>query len=381
LTNDRPKKLLLAGGGTGGHIFAAQAIAESFEENLKGEALFVGSRRGLEAKILPRKNLPYSLLLIGPLKGGGFFRKTLSLLQIPVAFLQAFWILLSFRPDAVIGVGGYAGGPVVLLARLLKRVLGIKKIAILEQNSIPGFTNLLLSKFSERIYLHFAETQAYFKFPERCVRVGNPLRSDLIDAFNKQENKVKEKPERKAQRLLIFGGSQGALGLNRLFLEVLRESERLKSKLHEGEIEIVHQSGPKLLEDVLQAYEKLNLDDCSNLKVIPFIDDMVVAYKSADLVIARAGASTLSELTLCGVPAIVVPLPSAADDHQKKNAQVLERKGALRIWPQKEIKAKKAGEELEALLQNKEELMRMSSAMKALGEPQAAQKIVEDLFT
>lgn len=367
----KTRRLLLAGGGTGGHIFAAQAIAEEFLETPGSEVLFVGAKRGLESRIIPQKGLPLKLLYIGPLKGGSVFSKIFYLLQVPVAFIQSFFILLSFRPGYVVGVGGYAGGPVVLLARIMS-FFTKTKVGILEQNSVPGLTNRILSKFAKRIYLNFEDSFSHFDF-DKCLWVGNPVRKDLIQNENPSETPPKKK-------LLVFGGSQGAQGLNQLVIFSLGAYEPLRQSLIDGKWELVHQTGPRLLEQCLQEYKKLDLLQCRNISLMPFIDDMTEAYKGADLVVSRAGASTLAELAIVKKPSILVPLPTAADGHQEKNARVLEKDGAALLWLQGEKDPEETGKLLYDLLFDDKRLTEMSEKVAHFAKPNAAKAIVSDLL-
>ncbi len=313
------KRLLVAGGGTGGHILAGIAIADewvrqvSTEVSKGGEVLFVGAEQGLEARLVPKYGYPLKVLKIGALNQVGLKTRLTTLFQLPLSFLKAFSILVSYRPDAVIGVGGYASGPVVLLARILSPFLGTKT-SIIEQNSVAGFTNRMLGKWVHRVFCAFEAGSQLFSRSKIKV-TGNPIRSS-----------VKRLPPSTQTpfTLFIFGGSQGALGINTMILESL---PFLKN---EG-IEFIHQTGVKDFERVQAGYQR---EGITNARIEKFIDDMPGCYAKASLVVARAGASSMAELASVGRAAIFIPLPTAADNHQEKNSRIFESAEAAWVVPQ-----------------------------------------------
>ncbi|MBC7397810.1 MAG: undecaprenyldiphospho-muramoylpentapeptide beta-N-acetylglucosaminyltransferase [Bdellovibrionales bacterium] len=313
------RRLLVAGGGTGGHVLAGIAIADEWMKQLteagseKPEVLFVGSAKGLEARLVPKYGYPLKLLKIGALNKVGFKTRLSTSFQLPMSFLKAFFILVAYRPHAVIGVGGYSSGPVVMVARLLAPIFRITT-SIIEQNSVAGFTNRLLGRQVDKVFCAF---QAGVKsFDAKKVTVtGNPIRSSL-----------KKLPVSKSEpfTLFIFGGSQGAQGINNLLLEAL---PFLKTE----QIQFIHQTGDRDFERVQAGYMREGL---GSSRIERFIDDMSTCYEMASLVVCRAGASTLAELASVGRAAIFIPLPTAADNHQEKNARIFEEENAAWVVPQ-----------------------------------------------
>ncbi len=356
------KRLLVAGGGTGGHILAGIAIADEWiralkAEGLKGKVLFVGAEQGLEARLVPKHGYPLKLLKIGPLNRVSIKTRLITVLQLPFSFLRALFILLFFRPDAVIGVGGYASGPVVLLARLLSPVLKIKT-AIIEQNSVAGFTNRMLGK---RVHFVFCAFEASGeKFEASKVRVtGNPIRSSLTRL-----------PASSAEpfTLFVFGGSQGAMGINTLMLESL---PFLKSE----NIRIIHQAGVKDYERVKAGYERAGYP----ARVEKFIDDMASCYREASLVICRAGASSMTELASVGRAPIFIPLPTAADNHQEKNARIYEQDQAAWVVAQGKITGEAFSRMILELKQNPGRIHEVETRIQKFYRSDSASLIVNTL--
>jgi UDP-N-acetylglucosamine--N-acetylmuramyl-(pentapeptide) pyrophosphoryl-undecaprenol N-acetylglucosamine transferase len=309
------KKLLVAGGGTGGHILAGIAIADEWKKQIGPEAqvLFVGAEQGLESRLVPKYGYPLKRLKIGALNRVGMGRKLLTLFQLPFSFLKTLGILISYRPDAVIGVGGYSSGPVVMMARYFGVLFGTRT-SIIEQNSVAGFTNRMLGKHVHRVFCAFAAASRIFD-SNKVLVTGNPIRSSL-----KRLPPSAEKPF----TLFIFGGSQGAMGINTLILEAL---PFLKNK----GIEFIHQTGVSDYERVTAGYLR---EGITGARIEKFIDDMGACYAKASLVICRAGASSMSELASVGRAAIFIPLPTAADNHQEKNARIFEASHAAVVVPQ-----------------------------------------------
>ncbi|HEX7598554.1 MAG TPA: undecaprenyldiphospho-muramoylpentapeptide beta-N-acetylglucosaminyltransferase, partial [Polyangia bacterium] len=310
-------RLLIAGGGTGGHLFPGMAVAEEVVRR-GGQVMFVGTSRGLEARAVPAAGYPLELLEVSGLKRVGRVATLRSLLRLPKAFLRSLAILRRFRPDAVLGVGGYASGPMVLAAALW----GYPS-AIQEQNSVPGITNRILSRLVRVVMVAFEETRAFF--PAHKIEItGNPVRHKLVAALSDGA----AGDERVGARILVVGGSQGAKGVNELVLaavEILAKNGSLPA--------LVHQTGPSDLDRCKERYRSLGVAD--RVEVRPFIDDMATAYHQASVVVARAGALTLAELAIAGRPAILIPLPTAADDHQNKNAARFAQAGAAVVLDQR----------------------------------------------
>ncbi|MBI3596896.1 MAG: undecaprenyldiphospho-muramoylpentapeptide beta-N-acetylglucosaminyltransferase [Nitrospirae bacterium] len=355
-------RIVIAGGGTGGHLFPGVALAHEFQRQRPGTGiLFIGTARGLETKIIPREGFDLRLIPIGGWVGQKGLRKIKTLLQLPAGLWRSWRILREVRPDLVIGVGGYASGPVVAMAGVMRlpRVL-------VEPNAVPGLTNRLFGPWVDRIYLSFEETQHWFKdrAAPGSIRVfGNPVRRDILSAGDRPSEK-----SRKAT-LLVMGGSQGSRALNRVMIEALTGLDALKA-----EIRIIHQSGEKDAEWLRKGYSERGF----NAVVTPFLSPVSEAYRTADLVICRSGATTVAELTACGLPAILIPFPFATHGHQEKNARALAGGGAAELILERDLTGERLAKTITALLAQPARLERMSEQSRRLGRPDAAEKIVND---
>ncbi len=349
--------MIIAGGGTGGHLFPGIAIAEEvLGRNPLNRVLFIGTERGLEKKILGRMGYSLQFLKIEGLKGRGALQTAAALLKIPRSLVASFRIIRDFCPDIVIGVGGYASGPAVLAARLM----GVKT-AIAEQNAFPGLTNRILGRFAEKIFLAFSASKQWF--PAGRTRVtGNPIRAAFF------EEKTEDRKKDRRFTLLIFGGSQGAHAINRIVSEALDDLLPLKEQLR-----FIHQTGEKDREIVAAAYLERGME----AEVSPFIVDMAAAYRSADLLVCRAGATSIAEITAGGKAAILIPFPFAAADHQTKNAEVLAGAGAAEMIPERELNGRRLAEAIERIYRDPGAVRRMEAAAAALGNRRAAADIVD----
>jgi UDP-N-acetylglucosamine--N-acetylmuramyl-(pentapeptide) pyrophosphoryl-undecaprenol N-acetylglucosamine transferase len=349
--------MLIAGGGTGGHLFPGIALAQEVTtRHPENDVLFVGTARGLEARVVPEAGFKLELIEVGGLKRVGLLGLLRGLLRIPKAMLQSRRILKRYLPDVVMGVGGYASGPVVLMAWLM----GIPT-AVQEQNARAGFTNKLLGKFVQAVFVAFKEVVE--QFPAGKTRLlGNPIRRELMDNF------LRAKAQHDRFRLLVFGGSQGAHAINTTFLRALPLLGDVKDQLA-----ITHQTGKKDVDEVRQGYAGSGFE----VEVLDFISDMSKAYSSADLVLCRAGATTLAELTVCKKPAILVPFPFAADNHQEINARSLAEAGAAVMILEAELTPEKLAETIRGLIADRPRLARMEKAAGLLGRPEAAKEITD----
>lgn len=359
------KRLLIAGGGTGGHVLAGIAIADEWVRQLGGldgkeaDVLFVGATQGLEARLVPKYGYRLKTLSIGALNRVSLKTKIVTLFQLPVSFMKAFLILLSYRPDAVIGVGGYASGPVVLLARFLSFFLGTKT-SIIEQNSVAGFTNRMLGKFVQTVFCAF--DAGIKSFDSKKVRVtGNPIRSSLRRLPPASHDPF---------TLFIFGGSQGAAGINTMIIDAL---PFLKAE----EIQFIHQTGVKDYERVVAAYAR---EGIKGARLDRFIDDMSSCYAHASLVICRAGASTLSELASVGRAAIFIPLPTAADNHQEKNARIYENEQAAWVVPQGSMSGSQFADAILDLKRNPSSIRQVETRVQKFYQSDSAFQIVRGLL-
>jgi UDP-N-acetylglucosamine--N-acetylmuramyl-(pentapeptide) pyrophosphoryl-undecaprenol N-acetylglucosamine transferase len=360
-------RLLIAGGGTGGHLFPGVALAEELRARDPGaEIRFVGTARGIEARVLPQLGWELVLIEVSGLKTVGALGALRGLLRLPRALLQSRRVVKAFGPDVVIGVGGYASGPVLLMARLM----GVRT-AILEQNSLPGLTNKILGGFVHAVFLCFEESRRFFR-RKKILMTGNPIRRDIrlaLQAASESESEPEPAPRSTSPlRLFVFGGSQGAVALNQLVADA--------AGLLAGRgvpIEIVHQTGVASLDQTRERYRAAGIE--ADLR--SFIKDMAAEYRRADLVIARAGATTVGELGVVGRPAILVPYPFAADNHQEVNAREMAEAGAALMFRQADLTGEKLADAIAELAHNRDALARMGSAMKALGKPRAAADILD----
>jgi UDP-N-acetylglucosamine--N-acetylmuramyl-(pentapeptide) pyrophosphoryl-undecaprenol N-acetylglucosamine transferase len=350
-------RLLIAGGGTGGHLFPGVAIADELRRrDPSAQVLFVGTARGIEARILPGLGWPLERIDASGIKTVGALGALRGLLRVPRAMWQSRRILRQFRPDAVIGVGGYASGPCLLMARLTGVPTGI-----LEQNSIPGLANKILGRFVHGVFLAFGETRRFFR-ASKIQMTGNPVRREIA-ALAAAPPPEPDGSER--LRLLVFGGSQGARRVNELMVGAARQ---LRTR-----VDIVHQTGADDLGRITSEYGSAGIGaDCR-----AFIDDMAAEYRRADLVIARSGATTVAELAVAGCPAILIPYPHAADNHQEINAREVVAAGAALMFRQSQASPEMLAGAIDRLAGDRASLGRMGSAMKALGRPDAASSILD----
>ena len=349
--------MLVAGGGTGGHLFPGIAVAEEMQRRFpKGSLLFATTGRNIDNTGLGARGLPSSVIRCQGIKGRGVTGKIRSLLQLPVALLDAVRLLRRFRPDVVFGVGGYVTGPVLLAARLMG-----KATCIHEQNSVPGLTNRILGRYVDRIFLSIPGSERFFP-ADRTVMTGNPVRRDLIEAA--RQDKKKGPPT-----LLVLGGSQGAHRVNEL---VVGAVDKLFNRLPPN-LMIIHQTGKADEVMVRDAYKRIGI----GAEVAPFFHDMAACLGRADLVVSRAGATSLAELTVMGKPAILIPYPYAADDHQLTNARFLEEEGAAMVFVEKELTDIALGKELARLLEDADLRQRMAGHTLRLARPEAAARIVD----
>lgn len=347
-------KVIIAGGGTGGHIFPGVAIAREFQRrDEKNEVVFVGTEHGLETKIIPREGFKLELIHVAALKSVSMAKRIKSLLMLPGSFLEVRKILKSFRPDVVIGVGGYSSGPVLLLAALQ----GLPTMVV-EPNALPGFTNRVLARFIDKAAVTFEVSKPYFN--GKAVVTGNPVRGEFQNVPKKQRTNQ--------QHILIFGGSQGAHAINMAMIEALPKLAERKSQLT-----ITHQTGEKDLEQVRATYQHHGW----SADVRPFIDKIVDEFARADLVLCRSGATTVAELTAAGKASILVPFPQAADDHQRKNAEALQAAGAAKMIIQQELSTDKLAQEIFALIDAPEKIDAMEIASRKLARPDAAPRAVD----
>jgi UDP-N-acetylglucosamine--N-acetylmuramyl-(pentapeptide) pyrophosphoryl-undecaprenol N-acetylglucosamine transferase len=344
-------RAILAGGGTGGHVIPAIAIAQELQRQYGAEVLFIGTARGIENRLVPAAGFPLQLIQVGALNKVNFATRLKTFIDLPRAVWHSQRILSEFRPDVVIGVGGYASGP-AMLAAILKRIPTLA----FEPNYVPGFANRRVARFVSAAAVHFDETAKYF----RNARVtGVPVRGAFFEIASKAS--VNAKPT-----LLVFGGSQGAHAINQVVMESVPALLARIPGIH-----VIHQTGERDYNDAQAAYASLDgLADAYR-----FIDDMPGFFARADLILCRSGASTVAELTAAGKPAVLVPFPRAADDHQKRNAEALERAGAAVMLEESKLNRASLVETVSALLGDRDRLQRMREGAQKLSHPNAARDI------
>lgn len=342
-------RAILAGGGTGGHVIPALAIADQLKKSYGAEVMFIGTARGIENRLVPAAGYPLQLVRVGALKNVSLTTRLKTAFDLPRALWDAGRMLNEFAPDVVIGVGGYASGPAMLSAV----VKHIPTLAF-EPNVIPGFANRMVAHFVSGAAVHFEETAKYFRHAEVT---GVPVRHAFFDIPPKRGG---------APTLLVFGGSQGAHAINEAMFRCLPTLLREAPSIH-----IIHQTGERDYNDARAAYSSV----AEAAEVFKFIEDMPAAFARADLVVCRSGASTVAEIAAAGKPAVFVPFPRAADDHQRVNAEALARHGAAVVVEESKLEGVWLAETVAALLQDPPRLHQMSQSAKELAHPNAASDI------
>ncbi len=354
-------KMIVAGGKTGGHLFPGIAIASAFKDaNRFNDVLFVGTGEVFETTTLDYYGFAHAKIDCSAIKGKTLKAKLLSAVNLPVSVLQAVKVIKEFRPDIVLGVGGFSAGPVVLAARFC----GVKT-AIHEQNSIPGLTNRILSGMVHMIFTSFEDTKGLFFKSKKIFCFGNPVRQPV--GLKTEQGIKKTVPERADERfsILVTGGSQGAASINRAFLDAVKMME------HPGKYSIIHQTGVKDEKVIIREYEKIGI----RARAGAFFHDMLELMQRADMIICRAGAGTISEISAVGKPSILVPYPYAANDHQLHNAEFMVKKKAAWLIKDSEITGEMLKEKIEFAADNPEVLESMAEAAGSLFRPFAADNI------
>jgi len=344
-------RIIIAGGGTGGHVIPALAIAQQLKKQFGAEILFIGTARGIETRLVPQAGFPLELIQVGALKNVSLLTRAKTMFDLPRAIAASSRMLSDFDPEVVIGVGGYASGP-AMVAAIRRRLPTLA----FEPNVVPGFANRMIARWVSAAAVHFEETCQYF---HNCKVTGVPVRS----AFFSIPQKIGGVPT-----LLVFGGSQGARAINQAMIESL---SGLREKIHG--IHIIHQTGQRDYDHVLAAYQQSGISG----EVHKFIDDMPGTFGRADLLVCRSGASTVGEITAAGKPAIFVPFPAAADDHQNVNARVLERTGAAVVVEESNLGAAYLVDTIAMLIGDPRRLQGMAAAAKSLAHPKAVEEIAE----
>ena len=357
----RVKTLMIMAGGTGGHVFPALAVAQAFMDRQE-KVVWLGARGGMEEGIVGKTTIPFYGISVNGFRGKGLLKQLLAPFKMISALLQSLSILHEVKPDAVLGMGGFASGPGGLAAR----ILGVP-LLIHEQNSVAGMTNKILSKLAQTVMTAFPDA---FEISAKVKLLGNPLRADIMRLYYEQKRYEQKRAvnEQGQLHLLILGGSLGAQSLNQALPEAIKlMNEELRPA-------IWHQTGKTKDVPVKKAYEANGID----AKVTEFISDMAEAYRWADFVICRAGALTISELCVAGLGAILIPYPYAVDDHQTKNAQYMVEGGAAWLLPQSELNAEVLAEMLTPLFAKPERLRVLSNAARKLAKVDATERVSDE---
>ena len=347
-------KVMMAGGGTGGHVFPALAVADELRRRQSSnKVLFVGAENGIEKQVVPAAGYPLRTLPVVGFQGVNAGGKLRSLSLLPGAVWRSRAFLREFKPDVVFGVGGYASGPAMLAA-----ALGGRPTVLFEANAEPGLANRLMAPFVRRAAVTYEETRA--RFGAKAIRTGSPVRPEFFS--------VPAKKHQPPFSLLIFGGSRGALALNQAIVDALDKLVASGVSLH-----FTHQTGERDFTAVRTAYARRGI----NADVLPFINDMPARFAAADLIICRSGASTVAELAAAARAAILVPFPHATDQHQLRNAEVLARAGAARLLEQSALTGERLADEILSLLAKPAQLVEMENPVRSLAVPDAAARIAD----
>ncbi len=348
-------RVLIAAGGTGGHIYPGIAVAkEILRRDKKSVVRFVGTDHGLETRIVPESGFELSLIDSVALKNVGAIGKIKGLIVLPKSFIDSRKLIKGFKPDVVVGAGGYVTGSVLLMASWLR----IPTLAM-DSNALPGFTNRALARFVTKAALTFEEAMPYFG--DKGVVTGNPVRKEFFEITPKERGEQ--------LNLLLFGGSQGARGINLGMIDALAHLGDVKDKLN-----IVHQTGKYDFETVKKGYAE---NGWERAEITEYISDMVSQFEKTDLIISRAGATTCAELGAAGKVAIMVPLPTAADDHQRKNAEALENAGAAKMILQSDLDGETLANEIKGFVQSPKRISEMEKAAKKFAKEDAAEATVD----
>jgi UDP-N-acetylglucosamine--N-acetylmuramyl-(pentapeptide) pyrophosphoryl-undecaprenol N-acetylglucosamine transferase len=355
-------RVIIAGGGTGGHLFPGLAVAEELKQrDVSAEVIFVGTEHGIEARVVPREGYPIKFLRAEGIAGVSPARKIKAMFKTFFSVIDSYRIIKMVNPDIVVGVGGYASGALVLIACLMSI-----PTMILEQNTMPGATNKILGKFVDTICVTYHESISFFP-REKTFLTGNPVRLQVLKGSIESAYRLFSLEEG-LFTIFTFGGSAGARSINAAMIDALNHLYDLKDK-----IQFFHQTGPKDYENVREAYRKAGFKGT----ITPFVYQMGEAYAVADIVISRAGATTLAEITTLGKPSILIPYPYAAGNHQELNARRLVEIGAAKMIPDRELKGEVLAQRIRELYENESLRTEMGKNSKTIGSPEACEKIVD----
>ena len=356
--------IAIAGGGTGGHVFPGIAILEALAEKCDTRVMWLGTGRPVEHAAVHDRPWEYKILEVRPIHGMTLVNMTRAWVDLPLKVAGAARLLRQFRPEIVLGIGGYVSGPALVAARIMNI-----PCAIHEQNTVPGLANRIGARLAKRIFLGFKGAEKWFP-PEKTLVTGNPVRRELIEGA-RHHGSVKDAGPDRSFRVLVMGGSQGAKAINRL------AGSALCILFQEGmKIEVLHQTGPEDAEDLRQVYRSAGMPG----RAVTFLDDMKGAYTWADLVISRAGAGTCSELAVMGKPSILIPYPHAASGHQEANALEMKSAGAAVVLREQETGPEKLASAARQLIEGADKLREMGFNAREMGRPDAGAVIAGELL-
>ncbi|MFC1569640.1 undecaprenyldiphospho-muramoylpentapeptide beta-N-acetylglucosaminyltransferase [bacterium] len=358
-------KILLTGGGTGGHLYPGLAIVEEMKKRMNCEIGYVGTKRGVESRVIPEMEYQFYTIWMAGIHRGRFIVNLLFPIKMLVSLIQAMMIILIFRPDVVIGTGGYVSWPVMMAAWLLHTPRFIQ-----EQNKQPGLVTCKLAPLMQGVFLSFQESRNYFKRKDHLHICGNPTRGDL-EKTDRPKGYQKFQLNPQFTTLFIFGGSQGALGINQAMME------RIEQLMKMDKLQILWATGPRWFENIDR-----NVRQYSNrIRPLPYITDMGAAYSIADLIVCRSGATTIAEITRLGKPALFIPFPGAAANHQEANAAVLAEANAAALVLESEIPSGQLDMILYDLLENTDKRERLAKEARKFGHPEASNMIVDQIMS
>ncbi len=359
-------RYLITGGGTGGHINPALAIATEIKNRHKdAEILYVGTENGLESELVPKEGFEFKTIRVKGMPRKLNKESFIALKELFLGLNDAKKIIKDFNPDVVIGTGGYVCGPVVYIASK-KKVPTI----IHEQNAFPGVTNKILSRYVNKVLITFEESKKYFKYPDRVIRTGNPIRRSIVEV--NIENAYHDLDiDPNIPFILSFGGSGGQKKLNDAMYYVMKEN------ISNTNLQIIHVTGKRLYDEFMNKLKEEGLNLKNNIKVLPYFYEVPKGLNIADLIVTSAGAITLAEVSAVGVPSILIPKAYTAENHQEYNARAFEEKGASYVILEKDLTGKKLNDVIEKIINDKSKLMEMSKNSKKIGKIDATEKIVD----
>lgn len=362
-------KLIISGGGTGGHIYPALAIAEELSRKIPDiEILYIGTAGSMEEELSKKAGLRFRPIRVKGMPRRLDKRSFIAAWNLFLGMLDSKKLINEERPDMVIGTGGYVSGPISFVAGLFKIPLVIH-----EQNAFPGITNKLLSRLADKVLLTYPESAKYFKYPGRTVVTGNPIRKDITGISKIEAKKILEVDPSKLL-ILSFGGSGGQRSLNNAIMDILTNG------LLTDDIQLLHVTGTRHHEGFMEKLKNSGVDNNINIRIEPYFHKMPCALNAADLVITSGGAITLAEVSAVGAPSILIPKAYTAENHQEYNARAFERSGASVMILEKNLNGKMLAEKLLVILRDGEMLKKMSDCSKALGKPDASDKIVQEIL-